>query len=42
VRRSFAHSTAKPVLRMPPGYSVVAVAEHRQREMASSDGGWSP
>ena len=30
--RSFAHESAKPVLRMPPGYSVVCgVVDHRQR-----------
>ena len=40
--RSFAHSTAKPVFRTPPGYSVVAVASIVDRgEIASSEGGCS-
>ena len=40
--RSWAQLTAKPVLRMPPGYSVVAVASRTDSgEIAASDGGRS-
>ena len=38
--RSFAHESAKPVLRMPPGYSVVCVLSITDSGViAASDGG---